>query len=94
MQSHNGHTYNSDNPTLSILAMVQDGTQGTQDGAGLVQGLNQFGNVYEAARYYNSGVVGKDLSKSQYGTACYVSDIANRLTGWSTAKNECPDSGE
>ena len=96
MQSHNGHTFKSDDPWLSILQMVQDGVQGTDAGAGLVYGLNRFGNVYEAARYYNSGKIASngDLSQTNSGTPCYVSDVANRLTGWTTAKNECPDNGE
>jgi len=93
MQSHNGHSFDSSAEQLSILAMVQDGTQGTQNGAGLVQGLNKYGNLFEAARYYNSGVVGADLSQTDSGTPCYVSDVANRLTGWTTAKNECPNNG-
>lgn len=91
MQSHNGHSFDSSDQWLSILQMVQDGTQGTQDGPGLVQGLNTYGDPYTAARYYNSGKVLDDLSQTNSGTPCYVSDVANRLTGWVTAKNTCPD---
>ena len=72
--------------------MVQDGTQGTTDGAGLVQNLNLYGNPYSAARGYNSGYIPKsgDLSEAAGATACYVTDIANRLTGWVNAKSTCP----
>ena len=71
--------------------MVQDGTQGTASGNGLVQNLNIYGNAYSAARGYNSGYIPKsgNLSEAAGATACYVSDIANRLTGWVTAKSTC-----
>lgn len=92
MQSHNGHSYSASHTKLSILAMVQDGTQGTKDGNGLVQNLDTYGNAYEAARGYNSGYVptNGNLSEAAGATACYVSDIANRLTGWVNAKSTCP----
>lgn len=38
----------------------------------------------------NSG----DLSEKAGATACYVSDIANRLTGWVRAESKCPDNTE
>ena len=96
MQSHNGHSYDPSNSRLSILAMVQDGTQGTESGAGLVQGLNDYGDAYQAARYYNSGYIPKsgDLSEAAGATACYVTDIANRMTGWVNAKSTCPGDNE
>lgn len=92
MQSHNGYSYSSAHSALSILAMVQSGTQGTADGAGLVQNLNTYGDPYSAARGYNSGYIPKDgnLSAAAGATACYVTDIANRLTGWTRAKSTCP----
>jgi len=31
-----------------------------------------------------------DLSEKAGATACYVTDIANRLTGWVNAKSTCP----
>ena len=71
--------------------MVQDGTQGTEHGDGLVQNLNIYGNPYAASRGYNSGYIPKsgDLSEAAGATACYVSDIANRLTGWVYAETKC-----
>ena len=73
--------------------MVQDGTQGTSYGAGLVQNLNLYGNAYSAARGYNSGYIPKsgNLSEAAGATACYVTDIANRLTGWVRAPSKCQD---
>ncbi|KAK0947482.1 hypothetical protein LTR29_001090 [Friedmanniomyces endolithicus] len=93
MQSHNGTSYNSDHSADSILAMVQDGTQGTASGGdGLVQNLDMYGSPYSAARGYNSGYIPKsgDLSEAAGATACYVSDVANRLTGWVYAASKCP----
>ncbi|EED17337.1 hypothetical protein TSTA_111730 [Talaromyces stipitatus ATCC 10500] len=90
MQSDGGSTFvgnsasNSAQQT-SITQMVIDGTQGTADGDGLVQCINQYGNVYEtqAARCYNSGSVdSSDLNNGEGATNSYVNDIANRLTGW------------
>jgi len=92
MQSHNGHEYNPKHSRLSIMLMVQDGTQGTDAGWGLVDNLNLYGNPYKAMRGYNSGYIptSGDLSEKAGATACYVSDMANRLTGWVRAKSECP----
>ncbi|KAK3704707.1 hypothetical protein LTR37_013681 [Vermiconidia calcicola] len=91
MQSHNGQAFSKSHQTLSILTMVQDGTQGTEHGDGLVQNLNIYGNPYAASRGYNSGYIPKsgDLSEAAGATACYVSDIANRLTGWVYAETKC-----
>ncbi|KAI9752407.1 MAG: hypothetical protein M4579_005631 [Chaenotheca gracillima] len=94
MQSHSGATFDSTSAASqasSITQMVQDGTQGTAAGDGLVQGINQSGNVYKAARIYNSGSIAADgnLSNGNGATACYVSDIANRLTGWVNAPSAC-----
>lgn len=74
------------------MAMIQDGTQGTTAGDGLVQNLNVYGNPYSAARGYNSGYIptNGNLSEAAGATACYVSDIANRLTGWVYANSTCP----
>lgn len=66
--------------------MIADGTQGTSYGGGAVQGINQYGNIYDAARLYNSGSdKGSDLNAAEGATASYVVDIANRLTGWVAA---------
>ncbi|KAI9741568.1 MAG: hypothetical protein M1818_004374 [Claussenomyces sp. TS43310] len=91
MQSHDGSTYDPNNPASSIQQMISDGTQGTTAGDGLVQGLNSYGDVYEAARVYNSGSISSDgnLSNGNGATPCYVSDIANRLTGWVQAASGC-----
>ena len=93
MQSHNGHAYNSDHSQMSILQMIQDGTQGTEHGDGLVQNLDLYGDPFTAARGYNSGFIPEsgDLSDEAGATACYVSDVANRLTGWVNAKTKCPE---
>lgn len=106
MQTHNGHDYNSAHSAESILAMVQDGTQGTYatagngttgngatgGGEGLVQNLNYYTTLYGAARGYNSGYIPNsgDLSEAGGATACYVTDVANRLTGWVNAESKCP----
>lgn len=82
MQSHNGVSFDPNNPQGSILQMVRDGVQGTPYGDGLAQLLARYGNVYAALRAYNSGSV--DQSNLSYGfssTPSYVSDIANRLVG-------------
>lgn len=96
MQSHDGHAYDSSSSTMSILQMIQDGTQGTKKGDGLVQNLDMYGDLYSAARGYNSGYIPKsgDLSDAAGATACYVSDIGNRLTGWVNADSKCPDEGD
>lgn len=96
MQSHNGHEYNPKHSRLSIMLMIQDGTQGTEAGWGLVDNLNLYGNPYKAMRGYNSGYIpdSGDLSEKAGATACYVSDMANRLTGWVRAETECPDDVE
>jgi hypothetical protein len=93
MQSHDGHEYDSKNSRLSILQMVQDGTQGTEKGWGLVDNLNTYGSPYKAMRAYNSGYIpgSGDLSEAAGATACYVTDIANRLTGWVRAESKCTE---
>lgn len=91
MQSHNGHAYEPKHSRLSIMQMVQDGTQGTKHGDGIVQNLNLYGNPYKAMRGYNSGYIpdNGNLSEKSGATKCYVSDMANRLTGWVTAESTC-----
>lgn len=92
MQSHNGTQYDVNNSAASILQMIRDGTEGTKYGDGLVQLINQYGNIYEAARGYNSGSVNAtDLNYPFKATPSYVVDIANRLTGWLYAdRKTCP----
>ena len=68
--------------------MIRDGTGGTASGDGLAGILNRVGRAdasawYNAARIYNSGSLpgSDDLDGTPRATLCYVSDIANRLTG-------------
>lgn len=88
MQTHAGSSFignaaSHDEQGASITQMVIDGVQGTSTGPGLVQAVNKYGNIYEAAREYNSGVVDHDdLNAGMGATAGYVLDIANRMTGW------------
>ncbi|KAK6330447.1 hypothetical protein TWF696_003339 [Orbilia brochopaga] len=91
MQSHNGAEFNPAAPVTTIRQMVIDGTMGTAYGVGLVQLLNQYGNYYKAFRAYNSGSIAAsgDLSNGNGATPCYVSDIANRLLGWTLAPSAC-----
>ncbi|KAI9733614.1 MAG: hypothetical protein M1834_003216 [Cirrosporium novae-zelandiae] len=88
MQAHDGAVFAGNSATpyaqqASIIQMVMDGTQGTLSGDGLVQCINRYGNIYEAARCYNSGSVdSSDVNYPFTSTASYVNDIANRMTGW------------
>jgi LysM repeat protein len=82
MQSHNGVSFDPNNPQGSILQMVRDGVLGTPFGDGLVQLLARYGNIYAAFRGYNSGSVDpKNLSYGFSSTPSYVSDMTNRLMG-------------
>jgi hypothetical protein len=91
MQSHGGTEFSSSHANQSIYDMVQDGTQGTATGDGLVANLIYYGDAYTAARGYNSGIqpLSGNLSEAEGATACYVSDLANRLTGWTNAETKC-----
>ncbi|KAH8690724.1 hypothetical protein BGW36DRAFT_401098 [Talaromyces proteolyticus] len=88
MQSDGGSTFVGNSASrsaqqTSITQMIIDGTQGTSDGDGLVQCINQYGNIYEAARCYNSGSVdSSNLNNGEGATDSYVNDIANRMSGW------------
>lgn len=88
MQSDNGVTFvgnsaSASDQQASITQMIIDGTQGTAAGWGLVQCINEYGDIYEAARCYNSGtVVSSNLNDGGVATSSYVNDIANRMTGW------------
>ena len=94
MQSDGGVTFigNGASPSKqasSITQMIIDGTQGTAYGDGLVQCINSYGNIYEAARCYNSGSVDpSNLNNGEGATNSYVNDIANRMTGWLYTKNQ------
>jgi hypothetical protein len=86
-------------PTSTIHQMISEGTAGTAAGDGLAQCINQAAGeggagaqaFYWAARIYNTGsyTAGSDLGKPKYGTACYSSDVANRLTGWNGPQTGC-----
>ncbi|KAI9891348.1 MAG: hypothetical protein M1814_002861 [Vezdaea aestivalis] len=104
MQCHNGDgTCNNDRtgkahnpcPSHMILQMMQDGVAGTKHGDGLVQSINKSGDkdtraYYRGARIYNSGSLHiSGILEAPGSTRCYVSDIANRLTGWVKAERNC-----
>ncbi|TQS32969.1 hypothetical protein Golomagni_06702 [Golovinomyces magnicellulatus] len=99
MQSHNGaHSCYNVSPCSSseIKGMISDGVNGTADGDGLKQLLAQAGGsseaekYYRASRMYNSGsVASSGLLQDGIATHCYVSDIANRLMGWSQGVGGC-----
>ncbi|KXL44466.1 hypothetical protein M433DRAFT_68275 [Acidomyces richmondensis BFW] len=82
-------------PYSEIYQMIEDGTAGTASGDGLEQCIQQQGHTdvsrfYRAARMYNGGSIAPsgDLGEGCC-TACYASDIANRLTGWVNAPHDC-----
>jgi len=101
MQSHDGSGSCNNGgvqnpcPASQITQMITDGAAGTPSGDGLKQCIAQSGSTdvsmyYKAARIYNSGSI--DVSKNLgagIATHCYVSDVANRLTGWTTAASTC-----
>jgi hypothetical protein len=104
MQSHNGAgtcndaTVQNPCPASEVTQMITDGAAGTSSGDGLKQCLAQTGATdvsmyYKAARIYNSGSIASTKNLGQgIATHCYASDIANRLTGWSTGPSSCtPD---
>jgi len=102
MQDHDGSA-NCINvnpcPASTITKMISEGTAGTASGDGLANCLNQAASMggkgaqafYWASRIYNTGsyIAGSDLGKPKYGTSCYSSDMANRLTGWVGLKTSC-----
>jgi hypothetical protein len=104
MQSHDGAgTCAGVNPcpASEITQMIKDGVAGTSSGNGLTQllaqtkaALDQYDgqprHFYAAARLYNSGSIDySNLDDGLGSTACYVSDIANRLMGWTLAASTC-----
>lgn len=102
MQSHSGtgscgNNKQSPCPETEILQMIKDGTEGTSAGDGLKQCLANNGGsgaaaYYRAARCYNSGSVASSGNLGQGGsTHCYVSDVANRLLGWSSGPSSCEE---
>lgn len=103
MQSHagagscnNGSVVQSPCPESEITQMITDGTAGTSTGDGLKQclvetGVSDVSRYYRAARIYNGGAGGYNANDLGSGccTLCYSSDVANRLTGWSTGTSGC-----
>lgn len=83
-------------PAPTITQMIREGVAGTPAGDGLVQtmakaaGHSGTSKYYVSARIYNSGSLASngDLGGG-VATHCYVSDVANRLTGWVYAKKAC-----
>jgi hypothetical protein len=82
-------------PQSEIKQMIQDGVAGTPSGDGLEQLFEKATGetaqkYYRAARMYNSGSLDPSGSLGRGGaTACYCSDIANRLLGWSQGASKC-----
>ena len=90
-------------PQSEVTQMIQDGTAGTNNdpyggsggGDGLVQLLakqtaTDVSRYYNAARLYNSGSLSASGNEdTNAATPCYVSDIANRLVGWSSGASSC-----
>ncbi|VUC24327.1 unnamed protein product [Clonostachys rosea] len=102
MQSHNGAgTCAGVNPCsqAQVLQMIRDGSTGTSSGDGLKQTFAKTSKVigssgsralYAAARMYNSGSVDyANLNNGYSSEPCYVTDVANRLTGWTLAASKC-----
>lgn len=87
MQSHEGVDCIDQTPCPeeTISQMIKDGTEGTDKGDGLKQGLtgDDAEAVYKAARIYNSGSPDASGDLAANGaTPCYCSDVANRLIGF------------
>ncbi|PWY69717.1 muramidase [Aspergillus heteromorphus CBS 117.55] len=84
-----------------IVQMIRDGSIGTAAGYGLASLIDMsdrttVAGYYRATRMYNSGVYSLESSdnlvSASGATSCYASDIANRLTGWTTAATKCTNS--
>ncbi|KAB2580097.1 putative exo-beta- -glucanase protein [Lasiodiplodia theobromae] len=102
MQCHSGDTSCANKnpcPNSSILSMIREGTAGTPKGDGLAQVINQAQKTfstsdarafYAAAKYYNGGSIPPSNNlEDGCCTRCYSSDVANRLTGWTSATTKC-----
>lgn len=80
MQSHDGASF--DGSKASVLQMIKDGVEGTSSGDGLIQGVQKTGNLFAAARLYNSGQMNEgNLSDAMGATGSYCSDLANFVMG-------------
>jgi len=75
--------------------MIQDSIARTASRDGLKQCLVETGTsdvsmYYKAAQIYNSGSINKSSNLGLgITTYCYASNIANRLTGWSSRPSGC-----
>jgi hypothetical protein len=82
---------------LPLIAKFTDGLTacGTSSGEGLSNIFSGLGGgdaqaYYKTARTYNSGSIDSSGNlDAGIATHCYVSDVANRLTGWVYAPHEC-----
>lgn len=74
-------------------ANVNAQTNGTSNSASAISArpIDQALLYYQAARIYNSGSLSADgdLSSPTGSTRCYVSDVVNRLLGWTGAGGSC-----
>ena len=90
-------------PENEIDGMISDGTIGTGSGNSLEYALKQAGGdgndddtdaqkFYIAARVYNSGSFNPtDLNDALGSTACYVTNVANRLLGQVFPASACSE---
>lgn len=72
---------------------------GTEEGHGLAEDINEQADYvdndvaqayYRAARLYHSGSIdASNKLEDGAGEHCYVSDIANRLMGWTDSQRLC-----
>ncbi|CAG9949407.1 unnamed protein product [Clonostachys rosea f. rosea IK726] len=82
-------------PDEQIIGMITDGL-GITTSDGFMQCVNEkagasdVSKYYKGALYYNSGVMPEsgNLGKGR-ANACYSSDIANRVMGWSGNRSPC-----
>lgn len=101
MQSHKGSgdcEGVSPCPSSQITQMIRDGVAGTATGGGLRFTLDKAtGSIgalnarayYGAARLYNSGRIDwGNLNNGFTSTACYATDVASRLTGWTSSEKK------
>lgn len=91
----------STNANVAANAQVQGSNSNTQisckgsvstaAGAPSVKQMDEAILYYQAARIYNSGSLSADgdLSAPTKSTRCYVSDVINRLVGWTGASKSC-----
>ncbi|KEF52297.1 uncharacterized protein A1O9_11537 [Exophiala aquamarina CBS 119918] len=96
-QSHNGQYSCNQNsvvlnpcPGSHIFGMIHEGVRGTMDGDGIAGVLNKVATCDDAGQYISGSIPDETrLEIAGLSTACYASDIANRLTGWVVAPSQC-----